>query len=198
MAATMQEIEAAKERHLKAIAGESLMTIYERPDGVSAEFEHLLIAEGMNAEDCLILADAFCEQQSQLVNARLLNAAKNTQKLIGGKEVSDELNEAIPAAEAEIAKREKPVTEEWLQSVGFVATFLPVSESSQLALVVFDDKEMWPDGDVLLVYSNDGSWGFCERPIDKNGEWGAFHNNFKKLKTRGDVLDLLRVLGGAK
>jgi hypothetical protein len=197
--AAMREIEAARKRHLKATIGELLTTIYKRPDGVFAEFEHLLIAEGMHAADCLILADAFCEQQSQPVNERLLNAAKRYRSLSRSADfdVQDELSNSITAAEAEIAERERPVTEEWLQSVGFKATFLPASEDSQLALLVFDDREIWPDGDVLLVYSNDGSYGFWERPVEEYGEWIAFHNNFKKLKKRGDVLELLRILGGA-
>lgn len=37
MTATDQEIEAAKKRHIRVSAGESLTKIYDRPDGVFAE-----------------------------------------------------------------------------------------------------------------------------------------------------------------
>lgn len=88
------EIEAAKERHIRVSAGESLTNVYNRPDGVFAEFEHILIAEGMHANDCRILADAYVSQQSQPVNERLLIA------LI-------EISESFDALAKEAAKAER-------------------------------------------------------------------------------------------
>lgn len=194
-----QEIEAAKER-LESAEYDDVRVFVEREDN-SSTLEYSTTMQ----RDLLLLSAAFVEQHSQPVNQTLFDAAEQALLWIESDEAThgrqygtgNALRAAIAAEEAEIAERKKPVTEEWLQSVGFMATFLPASENSQLALVVFDDKEMWPDGDVLLVCSSNGSWGFWERPIEENGEWVAFHNNFKKLKTRGNVIDLLRVLGGA-
>lgn len=107
----------------------------------------------------------------------------------------ESLKNAIDEVRAQAADDAQPVDAEWLQSLGFMATFLPVSEESQLALVVYSDLWTWPDGDVLLVYSDDGSFGFWERPIDSEGEWHAFHNRFPKWKTRGDVRRVLGALG---
>lgn len=105
------------------------------------------------------------------------------------------LNNAIDEVRAQSEDDAQPVDTEWLQSLGFMATFLPAAEASRLALVVFSDPWVWPDGEVLLVYSDDGSYGFWERPLDADGEWHAFHNSFPKWKTRGDVRRWLGGLG---
>jgi len=182
--ATRQEIEAAKERHLRVTTGESLTKIYERPDGVFAEFEHLLIAEGMHAGDCQILADAFCGRQSHPVNewlATLLKAV-SIQDFgmfaddVDGKNWFYLRDEAIAAVKAETAEREKPVTREWLRSIGSVRVpddLYPHSEGN-------DNEEI---GALRL-------WGF-----DETGTWYMQGADWFDLKTRGQVLDLVRVMG---
>lgn len=75
--------------------------------------------EHMRGLDAQVLADAFVSQRSQPVNQRLLEAAKVASVALSaegwGNKASDTLDGAIAAAEAEMAERRKPVTEEWLK-----------------------------------------------------------------------------------
>lgn len=94
-------------------------------------------------------------------------------------QVTDILSEAIAAAKAEIDERRKPVTEEWLKEVGF--QIITKKTSEQFACwkhsCVFD----FPDGEASID------------PDTVNARRAG-----QSPKTRGDVLDLLRVIGGAK
>lgn len=176
------EIEAAKERHIRVSAGESLTNVYNRPDGVFAEFEHILIAEGMHANDCRILADAYVSQQSQPVNERLLHVLTEIRDAceapadVFGADLAEDIREAIAAAEAEIEERRMPVTEEWLKDQpGWVKkhpTLVPAYFHAELDAQV----NFWrSNGPVLL---------FGATQINDPQRW--------------HVLDLMRVIGGAK
>lgn len=144
---------------------------------------------------------------SGIINTKLLKSCERwieiRNGLCSGSAESFEILEiemgiAIAAARAQAADDAKPVDEEWLKSIGFFDIYLPVDSKKQLALIVFDDKWLWPDGDVLLVCHSDGSFGFWERPVRPDGDWHAFHNTFRKVSTRGDVRRLLTALGVSK
>ena len=149
-----------------------------------------------NLEPVSVKLLAACERVATLIDNGLLVA----KPMYEGEDAitSDVIGEAkaaISAAHAQAEDDVKSVDREWMMSIGFILVRLPVDNDPQLALVVFDDKWAYPDGDVLLVYSDDGSYGFWERPLDPDGDWSAYHNNFKKLLTRGDVRRLLFALG---
>jgi len=122
----------------------------------------------------------FYEQPSQPVNERLLMAAKVADAHIGWGDCSLEnvhvmLREAIAAEEAEIVERGKPVTEEWLQSFGW-----PLTNRLRLGFVAIPGK--------LSVFPPCGHLSSAVQ---------FFDHITVDIKTRGDVLDLMRLLGGA-
>jgi hypothetical protein len=95
--ATTQEIEAARERYSAAEYDSD------------SKGDLTLCGSHIHELDQRLLADAFCEQQSQPVNERLLTAAKQYRASHSPSMITQtRLDEAIAAAEAEIAEREKP------------------------------------------------------------------------------------------
>lgn len=66
--ATNADIEAAKERHCRVVAGEQVTDVYARSDGVFSDYEHFEIANGMHSTDCKILANELVSQQSQPID----------------------------------------------------------------------------------------------------------------------------------
>ena len=122
------------------------------------------------------------QQQSQPVNERLLNAAKDAlievdNEVITLSDVFCELNEAIAAAESEIAEREKPVTEEWLLQQ---PDWMQRPGSSMAPMYAHDELQsvcqFWPSSGAFLSF----------------GKLEIYH------ATRGDVLDLMRLRRGAE
>ena len=138
--------------------------------------------------DMRTLTNEFIEQRSQPVNDALLNAAKSlveichtaTKNTLVFRQADDsfafvsnlqDAQEAIAAAEAEIAEREKPVTEDWLLRIGFMKdeySRLFLYRPARLSIM------FWMSGNVTLKVSG---------------------NEMLDMPTRGDVLDLIRVLG---
>ena len=86
---------------------------------------------------------------------------------------------AIAAAEAEIAERRKPVTREWLQSIGSKRVPDDVYPQSE----VNDNEQI---GRMILWETEDA------------GVWRMRDADWFDIKTRGDVLDVMGVLGGAQ
>lgn len=196
-----QEIEAAKERFHGSCNRVS------RYIGLASGDEEM--GRGLRLADAEVLADVYLEQQSQPidettampafvgsdeieiagvvyvrkdlqpVNERLLNAAKQY-LTVGNKPLSEiiELDEAIAAAEAEIAERRKPVTEERLKSIGGTADPCG-NEHDDTHPIAFATVPPFK----VDVLRQTWSIGFC---------------SCDGFPTHGDVLDLLRVLGGAK
>jgi hypothetical protein len=141
------------------------------------------------------------EQQSQPVNERLLTAAQEmsraAEKLMhwhdwgsnnegmvvsadsarGIWDCKRELTNAIAAAESEIAEREKPVTRVWLEEQ---CTTVRPNDPVEMGYVAINPE--------LVVGA------FHDGRIQVNG--GAITGGWPGM-THGDMLDLMRVLGGA-
>lgn len=140
--------------------------------------------------DAQVLADAFVSQQSQPVNERLITAAKKLLhefcSYLGDRPHESEkamqaAEAAIAAVEAEIEERRKPVTAEWLA------------------------KHMKPSELSPAVYGYSVNGRDCVIRVEpRNKRWFVFVTqmqsriDFGYVATRGDVLELLRVIGGEK
>lgn len=210
--ASQQEIEAAKKRFLANNYRDTRKFIETTDKFSSLDFSKQF------AKDVFILANEFISQQSrpidetthvpafigaeeieiggvtyvrkdlrksQSVNEQLLTAARRLLRelcnYLGGGPHEAELamqtaEQAIAAAEAEIAEREKPVTEEWLRLFG-----CPLTNRLRLGFVAIPEK--------LSVFPPCGHLPSAVQ---------FFDHITVDVHTRGDVLDLMRLLGGAK
>ncbi len=185
------DIDAAKERYLKNDPCEGWLDAITLADAYcqlvdDPRLKCPLDGPGSHRADLQELRPLQSQQQ-QPVNQRLLDTAKVlcNQILWHGHcgrlssiEDSDEramveaLDAAIAAAEAEIAERSLPVTEEWCISKGWLE-----SKKRRLGFIALSG--------LLVVFP----------PLGNSPSGVEFCGSmFQPVKNRGDVLDLLRIL----
>lgn len=177
--ATQAEIEAAKKRFIADNYQDTRKFIEYTDKFSSLEFSTQF------AKDVFVLAKAFLSK-AQSVNEILLEAAKIGRDWLTchenetGVELqsAEALRKAIAAAEAEIEERRKPITREWLQSIG--------------SKRVPDDLYLHSEGNDNEQIGRLILWEFND-----TGVWKMRDADWFDMTTRGDVLDLMRVLGGA-
>lgn len=108
------------------------------------------------------------------------------------------IHDAGKCAMAVLAERraddDEPITDQWWRTLA-PAWFATLDDEERLCLVVHSNEDEDPDYRALLVWVDDGSWGFWEQGRLTSELVNPHHNTFAKITTRGDVRRLCKALG---